>query len=177
MIKDDISRAKPYKNILSIIKMCISSKGIEAVVRFRLSSYLYQKNFKILAKLVSNSNIKKTGCDIGYNSKIGPGLAIGHPVGVVIMGNATLGKNCTVTTNITIGCKNIKSDDYVVIGDNVYIGAGARIIGTVTIGDNVTIGANSVVVKDIPSNSIAFGNPLRIINKKEGEITNEDCIS
>ena len=84
-----------------------------------------------------------------------------HLNGIIISHYAKIGKNCTIHQQVTIAQdENNKS---ATIGDNVYIGAGAKIIGNVTIGDNVKIGANAVVVKDVPSNCTAVGIPARII--------------
>lgn len=84
-----------------------------------------------------------------------------HLNGIIISHYAKIGKNCTIHQQVTIAQdENCKS---ATIGDNVFIGAGAKIIENVTIGDNVKIGANAVVVKDIPSNCTAVGVPARII--------------
>lgn len=90
-----------------------------------------------------------------------------HLNGIIISHYAKIGKNCTIHQQVTIAQdENNKS---ATIGDNVFIGAGAKIIGNVTIGDNVRIGANAVVIKDIPPNCTAVGVPARIIphNTKE----------
>ena len=82
-----------------------------------------------------------------------------HPIGIVIAKNATLGKNCTIYQNVTIGAKTrelakLGKKHFPTIGDNVTIYAGACVIGGIKVGNNVTIGANTVVVKDIPDNAI-----------------------
>ena len=90
-----------------------------------------------------------------------------HLNGIIISHYAKIGKNCTIHQQVTIAQdENNKS---ATIGDNVFIGAGAKIIGSVTIGDNVKIGANAVVVNDIPSNCTAIGVPARIIPHKMEE--------
>ena len=92
-----------------------------------------------------------------------------HLVGIVISRAATIGNNCTIYQNVTIGSKNYKEGDgktksnYPTIGDNSIIYAGAVIVGPVTIGKNCVIGANSVVTSDIPDNSIAVGAPAKVI--------------
>lgn len=84
-----------------------------------------------------------------------------HLNGIIISHYAKIGKNCTIHQQVTIA--QDENNKAATIGDNVFIGAGAKIIGNVVIGDNVKIGANAVVVKDIPSNSTAVGVPARII--------------
>ncbi|MNP05893.1 Serine acetyltransferase [compost metagenome] len=106
--------------------------------------------------------------EIPYNAKIGKNLKLFHCFNIVINPNAIIGKNCTIRHGVTIGNKNT-NDDCPIIGDNVTIGAGAIIIGAIKIGDDVMIGAGAVVTKSIPSNSVAVGNPAKII----GQVLNE----
>lgn len=82
---------------------------------------------------------------------------------IFISPNAVIGKNCVIYQQVVIGQKSIDDGASPVIGDNVFIGAGAKIIGNVVIGDNVTIGAGAVVTKDVPNNCTVVGNPARIV--------------
>jgi len=94
-----------------------------------------------------------------------------HPLGIVVATNGEIGKNCTIYQNVTIGAKNkdlaYLPEHFPKIGNNVTIYAGACVVGGITIGDNVVIGANAVVTQDVPENSYAVGNPVKIIQKKE----------
>lgn len=104
---------------------------------------------------------------ISYTSKIGPGVQISHPYSTILNAES-IGKNFSCLHCTTLGNKSntLDGSDNVVrpmIGDNVTLGANVTIIGGVNIGNNVTIGAGSVVVKDIPDNAIAVGNPARVI--------------
>lgn len=86
-----------------------------------------------------------------------------HPVGIVLAGNTRLGRDCTIYQNVTIGGKD---NQYPVLGDRCIIYPNSCIIGHVTIGENAVIGAGSVVLEDVPANSIVAGNPARILQKK-----------
>jgi serine O-acetyltransferase len=117
----------------------------------------------ILLKLLSEI---MTGIQISVNSDIAPGFYIGH-FSCVIVTAKKIGKNCSIGQGVTIGSKGAgKSDGWPTLGNNVYIGAGAKVIGHINIGDNVVIGANAVVTKDVPDNCTAVGIPAKIMASK-----------
>ena len=104
---------------------------------------------------------------IGDLAEIGPGLQLVHPYSIVI-GNAFLGRNCTIYQNVTIGAnyeKDSQGYKYPSLGDNVRVSPGAVILGPVKIGSHVLIGANSVVLDDVPDNTVVAGAPAKIISK------------
>lgn len=100
-----------------------------------------------------------------YPNTIGPGFRIYHTGGFIHIGpKVKIGKNCTILPGVVFGNKSESEDEGLAkVGDNCYIGIGAKILGSVTIGNNVVIGANSVVTKDIPDNAIVAGIPAKII--------------
>lgn len=102
------------------------------------------------------------GIDIPWQTKIGEGLRISHPSGIVINDKAILGKNVWLRANTVIG-NDLISNKASVIGDNMNIGVNAIIIGNIQVGDNCVIGAGAVVTKSIPPNSVVAGNPARVI--------------
>ena len=102
------------------------------------------------------------GIEIPYNTKIGRGLRVFHLPSIVINKDVIIGEYCVLRQSTTIGNKK-EDGNCPIIGNNVNIGANVCIVGDIIIGDNVTIGAGSVVTKSIPSNSIAVGNPARVI--------------
>jgi len=104
----------------------------------------------------------RLGISIAPNC-FGPGLSIAHPGTIVVNDEAVIGKNCRLHTCVNIGYHN---GGVPRIGDNVYIGPGAKIYGGITIGDNVAIGANAVVCDDVPSNVTVAGVPARIVSEK-----------
>lgn len=103
-----------------------------------------------------------------YPNTIGPGLRIYHKGGFTHVGsNVHIGRNCTLLPGVVFGNKHEEANNApIVVGDNCYIGLGAKIFGPVTIGNNVTIGANAVVTKDIPDNTVIGGIPAKIIKYK-----------
>jgi serine O-acetyltransferase len=103
-----------------------------------------------------------TGADIPLNSHLGGGLLMIHANGVVIHPRATIGPNCMIFQQVTIG--TAKSEDVPTLGAHVEIGAGARILGNVVIGDHAKIGANAVVLQDVPAGATAVGVPARIVS-------------
>lgn len=123
----------------------------------KVYSYLYYRN------------LEKKGSFIGILAEFKSRPILPHgAVGIFISNGAKIGKNCVIFHQVTIGSNTLsdsKHKGYPTIGDNCYIGAGAKIIGNVTIGDNVRIGANCVVVDDVESNSVVVLNKPRVIKK------------
>ena len=170
----------PNKKLLLKILLGMDATGSKYILFMRLCSYLLKNNKKIFFKILYFKLIRyqlKYGIQISPITKIGYGLSIPHSGGIVIGGNAKIGKNCTILQGVTIGSNLYKSREHVAtIGDNVLIGAGAKIIGPIKIGNNVTIGANSVVVNDIPDDVVVAGNPAKIISHKKAILINGDYL-
>jgi serine O-acetyltransferase len=113
---------------------------------------------KIVFRLVHFVFSTLYGIEINPISEIGPGFYIGHYGCIFVRGE--IGKNCSVSQGVTLGAKGAgKSNGWPTLGDNVYIGAGAKILGVIHVGDNVVVGANAVVTKSVPANSLAVGAP------------------
>ncbi|MBN2569929.1 MAG: serine acetyltransferase [Deltaproteobacteria bacterium] len=137
---------------------------------WRLKAFLEnqsQPNRTLLA--LYESLLAKTGSWIGYNAKFKGIPCFPHGLyGVFISGGATIGKNVIIFQQVTIGSNTLNDSKNIgspVIGDNVYIGAGAKLIGDIRIGDNCRIGANAVVYKSLPPHSVAVQSPTKIIAK------------
>jgi len=103
-----------------------------------------------------------TGADIPLGTKIGGGILLTHPNGVVIHPHAIIGPNCLIFQQVTIGTGN--NDGVPKVGGHVDIGAGAKLLGNIIIGDHAKIGANAVVLNDVPPFATAVGVPARNIN-------------
>ena len=100
-----------------------------------------------------------TGADIAWRAEIGPGLRMNHPTGVVIGPHARIGPNCILQSGVTIGGRGLQASP--VIGSDVLIGSGAKILGPVRIGDRCVVGANAVVVRDVAAGATVAGVPAR----------------
>lgn len=150
------------------------SKGRYVMFCFRLAHFVGKNKllkFLFIPFLIYNRIFNQwiLGIEIGSRAEIGVNCRLFHGVGLVIHPHVIIGDNCILRHGVTLGNK-VLADGTVSgtpkIGNNVEFGANCAIIGAVTIGDNVIVGAGCVVVKDIPGNSIAVGNPARIISRK-----------
>lgn len=127
---------------------------------YRLGHYFYTRNskslfsifFRFLNKILINQNNH-----IPLSAKIGAGIRLPHLMGIVISGNVVIGRQCTIFHQVTIGVNDLVNDKAPHIGDDCYIGAGAKLIGDIKIGDHVKIGANAIVTVDVPSHATVVG--------------------
>ena len=103
-------------------------------------------------------------CDISGRTDIGYGFKIYHPYGIFINDGAKIGNNCTIRGQVTIGNKGWKENKCPVLLDNIEIGIGAKLIGSIKLGNNCQVGANAVVTKSFSDNSIIVGVPAKKIN-------------
>ena len=134
--------------------------GFHAILFHRISHFLYEKRLFFFARLNSQIARHLTGIEIHPGAKIGKRLFIDHGMGIVIGETTTIGNDCTIYHNSTLGGtgkdKNKRHPD---IGNNVMVGSGAKILGPIKIGNNVKVGANSVVLTNITDNSTVVGIP------------------
>lgn len=142
--------------------------GLKAIRLHRLANKFYRHNMFFMARLISQRASKKTGIEIHPAVKIGKRFFIDHGTGVVIGETAVIGDDVTVYQGVTLGGTGKDTGKrHPTIGNNVMIGAGAKVLGPLEIGDNSRIAAGAVVLTDIPSNSTAVGVPARVV-KKDG---------
>ena len=143
--------------------------GLAAIIDYRIAHFFYNARLYFLARLISQVSRWTTGIEIHPGAKIGNGVFIDHGMGVVVGETAVIGNNVLLYQGVTLGGTGIeKGKRHPSIGDNVVIGAGAKVLGNITIGENSYIGANAVVVKDVPPNSTVVGVPGRI-TKQDGK--------
>ena len=117
-----------------------------------------------LEMVFNKLNVIFCNCIIGRGAEFGPGFVLIHSTGVVINGGVRGGRNVHIEHQVTIGAERRASP---VIGNDVFIGAGAKIIGAVTVGDGARIGANAVVVRDVPPHSTVVGIPARVVRMRD----------
>lgn len=147
--------------------------SIHATNLHTIAHFFYKRELKVLARMVSQLARFFTGIEIHPGAKIGKGLFIDHGMGVVIGETAEVGDNVTIYHGATLGgTGKDKGKRHPTIGNNVIIGAGAKLLGPLYVGDNVKVGANAVVLKDIPANSTAVGIPAKIITRTLAPIIN-----
>jgi serine O-acetyltransferase len=147
----------------TLIKTLLTD-GTFAMVVYRLMQSSQRLRLAPLAMSFNKINGVLGRCIIGRNAQFGPGFVLIHSLGVVINSNVRGGRDIKIEHQVTIGAEK---DATPVLGDNIFIGAGAKILGGVRVGSNVRIGANAVVVSDIPDNSTAVGIPARVVEKRD----------
>jgi serine O-acetyltransferase len=137
---------------------------LQAVILLRLGQWLHG-SLPPVAALVKYLNGVLTGSDIALSAQIGGGLRLFHPVGVVVGPGCTVGARCTLMQGVTLGAGAGGSPT---LGDGVFVGPGAAVLGALKIGDRSVIGANSVVVASVPPDVFAAGLPARVVKSIAG---------
>jgi serine O-acetyltransferase len=135
--------------------------------RYRVRPAILRKLFSFAYKVLYKFIQIVTGIEFPCEIEVGHNFIIDHFGGIVVSGYAKFGNNCRIRNGVVIGLKNLESISAPVFGNNVDIGAGAKILGDIKIGNNVIIGANAVVISDVPDNSIAVGVPAVIKSRKK----------
>jgi serine O-acetyltransferase len=138
--------------------------GSGAMVRYRLMQWSRRHHLAPLAMLMNKMNVLFSQCIIGRGADFGPDFVLIHSQGIVINTAVRGGRGVHLEHQVTIGAEKGGAP---VLGDNVFVGAGAKILGAVRIGSNVRIGANAVVLDDIPDNCTAVGIPARVVQRKD----------
>jgi serine O-acetyltransferase len=165
-VKNVQKRDPAARNILEVVLLY---QGLHALIHHRIAHYFYQRNLFLIARLVSQASRFFTGIEIHPGASIGKDFFIDHGMGVVIGETSIIGDNVLLYQGVTLGGTGLeKGKRHPTVGNNVVIGAGAKILGNINIGDSSYIGANAVVIKDVPANSTVVGVPGRI-TKQDGK--------
>lgn len=161
--KDKDPAAKGYFQIVLLYA------GLHALIAHRMAHALWEMHCPFLPRFMSQVSRFFTGIEIHPGAVIGNGLFIDHGMGVVVGETAIIGDNVTLFQGVTLGGTGKETGKrHPTVGNNVVIGAGAKILGNITIGDNSYIGANAVVLRDVPANSTVVGVPGHV-TKQDGK--------
>jgi serine O-acetyltransferase len=164
-IKEDIKAALAQdpaaRNWLEVL---LAYPGVHAVWGYRIAHFLWQIKLKLLARIYSNWIRAVTGIEIHPAAKIGRRFFIDHGMGVVIGATAIVGDDVMIYHDVTLGARGVsKGKRHPTIGNNVVIGAGARVLGDIKVGDGAKISANMVVTKDVPAKTLVDSSEFFVI--------------
>lgn len=138
--------------------------GFKAVRAYRRANWFHRHGMKFIARAISQSARRRTGIEIHPGAAIGRGLFIDHGMGVVIGETTEIGDNCTLYQNVTLGgTGKDQGKRHPTLGNNVLVGAGAKVLGPFTVGDNARVAAGAVVLDAVPPNATAVGVPARVV--------------
>ncbi len=153
----------------SRFEVIFTYSGLHAIWAHRIAHPLYRKGWFTLARMVSQWSRFMTGIEIHPGATIGQRLFIDHGMGVVIGETCEIGDDVVIYQGVTLGgTGKEKGKRHPTIGNNVVVGAGAKVLGSFSVGDFSNIGSNAVVLREVPNNCTVVGNPGRIV-KRDGE--------
>lgn len=161
--------------VRSTLEILFCYPGVHALWLQRLAHWFWMRRFLFVGRFISHVNRFLTGIEIHPAARLGPGLFIDHGMGVVIGETTEVGENVTIYQGVTLGGTSLeRKKRHPTIGDNVVIGAGAKILGPFTVGDNSKIGSASVVTNEVPPNSVVVGVPGRVIYRDGKKVSQMD---
>ena len=178
-IKEDVATVRERDPAASSdLEVLLLYSGFHAVLSHRLAHALHKRGHVFAARAVSQTAKFVTGVEIHPGAKIGRGIFIDHGCGVVIGETAEVGDNCTIYQGVTLGGtgKDV-GKRHPTVGNNVMIGAGAKVLGPFTVGDNSKIAANAVVLHAVPANSTAVGIPARVVSINNKRVSDLDQVN
>ena len=161
----------------SDLEILLLYSGVHAILAYRVAHKLYLSKHYFAARAFSQWARHKTGIEIHPGATIGKGLFIDHGMGVVIGETTEIGDNCTLYQGVTLGGtgKDV-GKRHPTLGNNVLVGAGAKVLGPFTIADNSKIAANAVVLEEVPENSTAVGIPARVVRRHGRKVDDLDQV-
>lgn len=143
-----------------VLESLLFENGYQAVLLHRLAHWFKRRRIPLFGPFFNRLSLFLTGVDIAPAAEIGPGLRIGHGVGLVVGGAARIGSNAFLLHGVTIGAPGgSRLAEMPVLGNGVFVGAGAKLIGQITVGDGAVIGANALVTVDVPAGARALAPP------------------
>jgi serine O-acetyltransferase len=158
------------------LEIILCYPGLQAVWAHRISHWLWIHRARLAARFLAELTRKWTGVEIHPGAVLGSGVFIDHATGVVIGETAEVGDNVTIYHGVTLGGTSLdRIKRHPTVGDDVTIGAGAKVLGAITIGAGSQIGANSVVVKSVPAGAVVVGVPGQTVNRTQANGTTDDA--
>lgn len=155
----------------SKISIFLLYPGVRAVIDHRIAHWFYKRGHFYIARSISQRSRKRTGIEIHPGATIGKRLVIDHGMGIVIGETTIIGDDCLLYQGVTLGGSGKeKGKRHPTLGNNVLVGAGAKVLGSFTVGDNARIAANAVVLDEIPKNATAVGVPAKVVRVKGKKI-------
>ncbi|MDO8885976.1 serine O-acetyltransferase [Candidatus Oleimmundimicrobium sp.] len=175
-LKGDIQAVKDRDPAArSVLEIFLTYPGFHALRFHRVAHWFYLRNLKLIARLISHLSRFLTGVEIHPGAKIGRSFFIDHGMGVVIGETTEIGDNVTLYQGVTLGgIGKEKGKRHPTIGNNVVIGVGATVLGSITIDDNSVIGGGAVVINSVPPNSTVVGVPGRVVRSEGKRIPTVD---
>jgi serine O-acetyltransferase len=150
----------------SRLEVVLCYPGVHALALHRLAHRLWRVGWYVSARLVSHVSRFLTGIEIHPAARLGPGVFIDHGMGVVIGETAEVAENVTLYQGVTLGGTSLKREKrHPTLERDVVVGTGAAVMGAITVGEGTRIGAGSVVVRDVPPNSVVVGVPGKVISR------------
>lgn len=171
LVRSDLYRLERDVRLVGFLKQLVLGEAFTYIFWYRTCRYARSNRLLRIALfpfalLLMRHHGFRLGINIPYQTEIGPGFYISHFTGVFVNSRCTIGKNCNLSQGVTLGLANRGPRKGVpTLGNNVYLGPGAKVVGAVHIGDDVAVGANAVVTRDVPTGSVVVGIPARVISQ------------
>jgi serine O-acetyltransferase len=170
LVRADLYRYGGGVSLGAMLRRYWSTPGFNYTFWMRLAGCLRSKGpfwrpWHYLCRAILRGKSLRYGISIPYNTRIGPGLYIGHHGGIVLSDAARIGRDCNINHGVTVGVKyGGKNPGVPVIGDRVFLGPGCVVIGGITLGSDVAVGANAVVLESVPGGGVVAGVPARLVS-------------
>jgi len=159
-----------HRRLRGVLRVLLTD-GSSAVILYRIAQFFVRIGLRLVAAIILEINKFFNGCVIGRHAEFGEGLVLMHPIGVVINGNVKGGRRIVIESGVVIGAaRNGLPVEVPILGNGIFIGSGAKILGGIRIGNNVKIGANAVVLKDLPDGATAVGIPAKIVRIEDKKV-------
>ena len=161
----------------SRLEVLLCYAGLHAILLHRAAHWLWGRRLRLMARFLSHVTRLLTGIEIHPAARIGRGLLIDHGMSTVIGETSEIGANCTLYQGVTLGGTGKETGKrHPTLGDNVVVGVGASILGSIAVGDNALVGAGSVVLRPVPPNTTVVGVPARVV-REQGKVVAAAAIS